>query len=227
MSQIKLKLGEDPILSIDWCDNTLLVGDESGKRFVVDPRATEEDVFVLEAHYDKLCGLKMKTETPYFATASSDTIVKIWDFRQTYSLVQEYEEHNAAVKAISWSPFSSGAILSGGGTADKTLRMWNPQTKETLNMIDTGSQVCNVFWNREYNELISSHGYSQNNLGLWNGTNLSCLAVFYVHRSRILFMCESPDGTKVAAASPGDGLYIWKILRKKTISLTQSHLMLK
>ena len=56
-------------------------------------------------------------------------------------LCLRFNEHTAAVKAISWSPHQNGLLASGGGTADRCIRFWNTQTASALNCVDTGSQV--------------------------------------------------------------------------------------
>ena len=70
--------------------------------------------------------------------------------------VQQYSEHLAAVKAISWSPHQHGLLASGGGTADRCLRFWNTLTGQALQSTDTGSQVCNLAWSKHTNELVSA-----------------------------------------------------------------------
>jgi cell division cycle 20-like protein 1 (cofactor of APC complex) len=52
-----------------------------------------------------------------------------------------YTDHTAAVKAIAWSPHQQGLLASGGGTADRYIRFWNTLTAQSLQCIDTGSQV--------------------------------------------------------------------------------------
>ena len=52
-----------------------------------------------------------------------------------------FSEHQAAVKAIAWSPHQHGLLVSGGGTADRCIRFWNTTTGQSLQCIDTGSQV--------------------------------------------------------------------------------------
>lgn len=46
--------------------------------------------------------------------------------RSTARLV--LDQHTAAVKAVSWCPWSRHTLASGGGTADRTIRMWNSHT---------------------------------------------------------------------------------------------------
>ena len=74
----------------------------------------------------------------------------------------KFSDHIAAVKAIAWSPHQHGLLASGGGTADKTIKFRNTLTGETINSVDTGSQICNLTFAKGVNELVSTHGYSYN-----------------------------------------------------------------
>ena len=73
----------------------------------------------------------------------------------------------AAVKALSWCPMHRNLLASGGGTADRTIKFWNAHTGAMLHSVDTGSQVCALLWSRHHKEIVSSHGFSQNQLCLW------------------------------------------------------------
>lgn len=134
----------------------------------------------------------------------------------------DFQEHQAAIRALAFSPSSQNIIVTGGGTSDKTIKMWDINSGETIYSIDTGSQVCNLFWNEEYNEIFSTHGFSQNQLAVWRGFDLSSIAQFYEHKHRVLFMAPSPDGTKVATADPNDGIQIWTMFPSRRLSLTNS-----
>ena len=81
--------------------------------------------------------------------------------------VIRFNEHSAAVKAIAWSPHQHGLLASGGGTADKCIRFWNTCTQTALSHVDTESQVCNLAWSKNVNEVVSTHGYSQNQIVVW------------------------------------------------------------
>ena len=52
--------------------------------------------------------------------------------------------HDAAVKAIAWNPKERNILVSGSGTSDRHIRLFNIHQSEELLKIDTGSQVCNV-----------------------------------------------------------------------------------
>lgn len=66
------------------------------------------------------------------------------------------------MKALAWSPHQHGLLASGGGTADRCIRFWNTLTGTQLDCVETGSQVCNLLFSKNINELTSTHGYSQN-----------------------------------------------------------------
>jgi cell division cycle 20, cofactor of APC complex len=120
------------------------------------------------------------------------------------------DAHQAAVKALAWCPFQSNLLASGGGTADRCIKFWNTNTGAMLNSIDTHSQVCALQWNKHERELLSSHGYSQNQLCLWKYPTMTKMAELTGHSARVLHMAQSPDGTTVVSAAADETLRFWK-----------------
>jgi cell division cycle 20-like protein 1 (cofactor of APC complex) len=49
------------------------------------------------------------------------------------NIVNKFTDHKAAVKALAWSPHQHGLLATGGGTADRMIKMRN---------ILTGKIVC-------------------------------------------------------------------------------------
>ncbi len=56
-----------------------------------------------------------------------------------------------------------------------------------------GSQVCNLLWSKEVNEIVSTHGFCQNQIVLWRAPSLTQLAVLKGHIKRVLYLTASPD----------------------------------
>lgn len=108
--------------------------------------------------------------------------------------LQRYVEHSAAIKAIAWSPHQHGILASGGGTADKTIRFWNTVTGQALQSVDTSSQVCNLAWSKSANELVSTHGYSQNHIVIWRYPSLTQVAKLTGHTTRVLYLVSGNVG---------------------------------
>jgi cell division cycle 20-like protein 1 (cofactor of APC complex) len=71
-----------------------------------------------------VCGLRWSFDQQQLASGGNDNRLNIWSLHSntpTFSLLK----HTAAVKALAWSPHQHGLLVSGGGTADRTIRFWN------------------------------------------------------------------------------------------------------
>jgi WD40 repeat protein len=56
-----------------------------------------------------------------------------------------------------------------------------------------GSQVCNLLWSKEVNEIVSTHGFCHNQIVLWRAPSLARLATLSGHTKRVLYLTASPD----------------------------------
>lgn len=70
--------------------------------------------------------------------------------------------------------------------------------------------MCALQWNKHERELLSSHGYSQNQLCLWKYPTMTKMAELTGHSARVLHMAQSPDGTTVVSAAADETLRFWK-----------------
>jgi WD40 repeat protein len=219
-------LFESSVLCCDWSDSTIVAGSRGGDLSLIDLRDVAATTFE-KVHSEEVCTVRFGRDFNHIATSSNDSTVKIWDVRNLEGPSLVYEEHTAAVRGLQWSPSSSDIIATGGGACDQTIRLWNINTGATIASAATGSQVCNLYWNEEYNEILSTHGFSQHQLALWRGGDLSPIAQFYEHKHRVLFMAVSPDHTRVATAAPQDELQIWTMFPSKRMSLARSMLAVR
>ena len=120
-----------------------------------DIRAAHSSVRKLSGHRQEVCGLKWSFDDQQLASGGNDNKLFIWDASSTSPLLR-FNEHTAAVKAIAWSPHQHGLLASGGGTADRRIRFWNTLTGSSLSCVDTDSQVCNLTWSKNVNEIVST-----------------------------------------------------------------------
>ncbi|KAK1389442.1 putative WD-repeat protein [Heracleum sosnowskyi] len=125
--------------------------------------------------------------------------------------VMKYCEHTVAVKAIAWSPHLYRLLASGGGTTDECIRFWNTTTNSHLRCINTGSQVCNLIWSKNVNELVSTHGYCQNHILVWRYSTMSKLATLKGHEARVLYPAISPDGKTIVTGARDETLRFWNV----------------
>lgn len=144
----------------------------------------------LQGHRQEVCGLKWSPDNQHLASGGNDNKLLVWNLSSS-SPVQSYTEHVAAVKAIAWSPHQHGLLASGGGTADRCIRFWNTLTGQPMQCVDTGSQVCNLAWSKHASELVSTHGYSQNQILVWKYPSLAQVAKLTGHSYRVLYLAVS------------------------------------
>lgn len=167
----------------------------------------------LDAHKQEVCGLKWSPDNQNLASGGNDNKLYIWNMHSPQPY-QAYHEHGAAVKAIAWSPHHYGLLASGGGTADRKIRFWNTLTGQPMQMVDTGSQVCNLAWSKHAPELVSTHGYSQNQIFVWKYPSLMQVAKLTGHSSRVLYLATSPDGDSIVTGAGDETLRFWNVFTK-------------
>lgn len=141
----------------------------------------------LAGHRQEVCGLKWSPDNQHLASGGNDNRLFVWNLH-SLSPFQTYNDHLAAVKAIAWSPHHHGLLASGGGTADRFIRFWNTLTAQPMQCVDTGSQVCNLAWSKHSSELVSTHGYSQNQILVWKYPSLVQVAKLTGHSYRVLYL---------------------------------------
>ena len=121
------------------------------------------------------------------------------------------KRHKAAVKALAWSPNHNGLLATGGGTMDCRIRLWNVKKQKLINETDTGSQVCSIMFSKHENELISSHGFSTNEVSVWRGSKLKKIKSLMGHTQRVLYLAMSPDGNLVVSGAGDETLRFWNL----------------
>jgi cell division cycle protein 20 (cofactor of APC complex) len=207
-----MKMHSGRVGSLSWNGNVLASGSRDASIALHDMRA-QQAAATLSGHTQEVCGLRWSPNGQQLASGGNDNLLNIWDYRR-HSLetvpLWNLRDHTAAIKAISWNPVQPNLLVSGGGTADKTLRFWNTHTGQCLHAVDTKSQVCGVMWSRCGTELVSSHGYSENQLTLWKYPSLKRIADLNGHTSRVLHLSMSPDGQMVVSAAGDETIRFWR-----------------
>lgn len=193
-----------------WSGHTLSSGSRDRLILQRDVRVAEHFTSKLSGHKQEVCGLRWSFDGQQLASGGNDNKLYIWSPHST-SPVLRFNEHTAAVKAIAWSPHQNGLLASGGGTADRCIRFWNTQTATPLSCVDTGSQVCNLCWSKNINELVSTHGYSQNQIVVWRYSSMSKVATLTGHTLRVLYLAMSPDGQTIVTGAGDETLRFWNV----------------
>jgi cell division cycle 20-like protein 1 (cofactor of APC complex) len=199
--------------SLAWNRHILSSGSRDRTILHRDVREPAHFMEKLEHHKQEVCGLKWNVEENKLASGGNDNKLFVWDGLNTDPLYR-FTEHQAAVKAIAWSPHQRGILASGGGTADRRIKIWNTLTGSKVHDIDTGSQVCNLAWSKNSNELVSTHGYSRNQIVVWKYSTMQQVASLTGHTYRVLYLSMSPDGQTIVTGAGDETLRFWNIFEK-------------
>jgi len=207
-----LKGHEARVGALAWNGTQLATGSRDTTVKTHDVRIREHCTNTFTCHEQEVCGLKWSPSGTQLASGGNDNALHIYDAQSLSNGTYRHKlvAHQAAVKALAWCPWQANVLASGGGTADRCIKFWNANTGMMTNSVDTHSQVCALQWNTHERELLSSHGYSQNQLCLWKYPTMTKIAEFTGHTARVLHMAQSPDGTTVVSAAADETLRFWK-----------------
>jgi len=196
--------------TMSWSGYVLSTGSRDHYILHRDVREQSHYMARLCGHKQEVCGLKWSFDETQLASGGNDNRLFIWNLRSA-TPVLKFSNHVAAVKALAWSPHQHGLLSSGGGTADRCIRFWNTINNTNLSCIDTGSQVCNLSWSQNVNELVSTHGYSLNQIIVWKYPSMSKVVTLTGHTYRVLYLALSPDGKTIVTGAGDETLRFWNV----------------
>jgi cell division cycle 20-like protein 1 (cofactor of APC complex) len=61
------------------------------------------------------------------------------------------------------------------------------------------------------NELVSTHGYSQNQINVWKYPTMKKIATLTGHTFRVLYLSMSPDGQTLCTGAGDETLRFWNV----------------
>jgi cell division cycle protein 20 (cofactor of APC complex) len=213
------------VSSLSWNGFILSSGSRSGLIHHHDVRIAQHHVATLKLHEQEVCGLKWSPDGRHLASGGNDNIVTIWDANTSLSShnvqpLHVIRDHKAAVKALAWCPWQNNILASGGGTADRHIKIWNASSGTLMQSHDAKSQISCILWSKQYRELITSHGFQLNQLSIWKYPEMTRVCDLKGHTDRVLMMSMSPDEQTVASISADETLRLWKCFPTKQ---TKSH----
>ena len=128
--------------SLAWNKNWLSSGGRDGIIVQHDVRSANHTAAVYSGHKQEVCGLAWNDDGGQLASGGNENYLCLWDasMSRRRSGVDggagavaprlTLSQHCAAVKALAWCPFHRGLLASGGGTADRTIKVRAYQDRE-------------------------------------------------------------------------------------------------
>lgn len=142
----------------------------------------------------------------------------IYDWRMQNNRLL-YKGHSSLGKAVSFAPDNTH-IVTGGGSKDGTLQVWNINTGETLAKKSIGYQLVSAHW-IDNNNIFTTEGYLSSRVACWSLGNDSLQlndASTETHSDRLMFCAQNPKApTKFITASP-TSIGFWSTSKKKPVT---------
>lgn len=106
---------------------------------------------------------------------------------------------------------TSTVIATGGGSTDKTIKIWNARNGLVKKSVDTAAQVTSIAWSpTEPALLLSAHGFRSPGLCLWQFPSVKKVQAFELHADvRPLSLVLCPENSTVCVACSDGMLRIW------------------
>ena len=223
----EIEAHSDRISSLAWNGYVVSTGSKDKLIKNFDVRIQDSEISKIRQHKQEVCALRYSLEGDLLASGGNDNTSYIWDIRKLNNkllnisnlnevnaclkplLVNNF--HTAAVKAMSWCPWQRHVLATGGGSKDRTIKIFNCDNNKIIKNVDTGSQVCSIVWNKKEREIISSHGFNKNQITIWNYQKMKKICELKGHMSRVLYLTISPDENYVCSGSGDETLRFWKI----------------
>lgn len=60
-------------------------------------------------------------------------------------------------------------------------------------------------------EVVSTHGYSQNEINIWSYPNMKKVGSLRGHTHRVLYLSMSPDGSTIVTGAGDETLRFWNV----------------
>jgi WD40 repeat protein len=154
-SATQINLGRTQLTAITWhpSDNTLIVGDDNGLIRIVRGGVV---VRTLSGHKGPIEQIKYNHAANFFASASKDRTVRIWNVKNLSTPPIELRDHLDWVWALSFSP-NDEQIMVGLHSSQQQIRKDEIKTEQSIHAYPTkiptmANILCSGFINRNMNK---------------------------------------------------------------------------
>lgn len=192
----------DRILTSSSClDNKILCHDLRAK--------TKIGQFVSS---DTICSIKWNPSGRFLAAGSSQGLVYIHDIFSGLQNAKTHDTlkgHYSSLKALSWCPWQSSLLATGGGLFDKQINLWNIYNSKTIKTLQVQSQVTNIVWSKQCKEILYS---DFSDLVICKFPNMQKIAEIKEHNDRVISVALSKDEI-VASLSADETIRLWNVFK--------------
>ena len=195
--------------TLAWSTTMLSSGSRDRSIMQRDVRSPEQFTGKLLGHKSEVCGLKWSYDDRELASGGNDNQLLIWSASASSGgPALRLPQHQAAVKAISWSPHQHGLLASGGGTADRCIRFWNTTTNTLYNASTLARKSATSPGQKTSTKSSRRTATRKTKSSVWRYPTMSKLATLTGHTLRVLYLAVSPT-VKPSSRAPATRLCVF------------------
>lgn len=169
---------------------------------------------------NNILGIALNGNNDEVAVGANDNCCTIWNIKDvTEPILKFVLPHNAAIKALSYCPWTLSLLATGGGSKDRKIRFWHTASGTLLNEYYTDGQITSLIWSRFKKEIVATFGF-----GGTSKSNLLCvysypkmqpiLEVNAACNLRILSATILPDNCSICVATNDSTIRIYQLWEK-------------
>lgn len=227
------------VSSLTWNRHLLSSGCKDGKLQTHDVRVAQHlSTSYISPQSGEICGLRWSCDGKTLAAGNNDNMVRLYNPEVKESFIT-LRGHQSAVKALSWKPGSSTILATGGGSQDKTIKIWDIRRSSNSSSSDDDDSMCiqsysckssvnSIKWISS-SLLVSAHANFEEQLCVWKETPSNELekigSLDGAHEGRILNLASAPssDGSSrrssrkilIATAGADESIKFWSLKLEK------------
>ncbi len=217
--------------AVSASENTFYLGSDSGRFYHVDIRSAS--IKPLYSWKNNQIVKVAKGSNNYFAVGNNSGTVSIWDLRMAQTPIMTYSHtYSAGVRALTFVPWNSELVVSGGGLQDKKIYIANITKNQIVSRIQTSAQVTDVIPSQNsHREFLSCHGGNLDGVNkdcgaikLWQYTSdkiIKPIADLQGHVHRTLSGVITENGQTLVTTGGDESIRIWKSIfpeKRKPVS---------
>lgn len=105
----------DRVGALAWNRHILSSGSRDATIVNHDVRVSQHNVATMYSHTQEVCGLKWSLDGETLASGGNDNLLCLWDAATSSTSVPRFKltDHQAAVKAVAWSPHERNLLATG------------------------------------------------------------------------------------------------------------------
>ena len=177
-------------------------------------------VLRVAGHDDVILDAAFSPAANQIVTASRDRTAKVWDFPAGTLKETLTEGHALLISSVSFSR-DGERVLTGAGTGDNTVRVWNRRsTTELVRLTNTGPNGVAAL--SPDGTLVATGGTDQT-VQWWDAASGDLVRRLEGHAGDVTAVRFSPDGKLLASADAAGRGFVWSVETGEPIHHLRGH----